>query len=406
MKLSLPLMQKKKSKEGAEELLAQALTDIQMGRATLKEILARYPEHRGKLEELLGLTVELCRLPEVTPSYLLRARVMAQVRKEGAASGMKLRVVPWPFQVSWVGQKMAAMAASLFIALALAGAGTVYASWESLPGDPLYSVKTATQEARLALAFGEEDRVQVYLWMAESRLSELDRATQKGRSDVAQELAQGYQYSLALAIGEAQKAQADKSGILSMVEEHLAKHMEVLKEVYDRVPQEAQGAIALALEASQKGSPSSAEGGAAGQEMRQAPSSGPAGEGQAAPSSPSGVGSLPREKGEGTDPSTPPPVKGLPTPTPTSQPGRESPMREGTTPPAPGPMEGRVEGPQMPSAPPPAAPPSGEKERPAAEPSQPQMEMERPVPSPEPPRPQAGQEAEQKRAKVESAPRG
>ncbi|MEK7860761.1 MAG: DUF5667 domain-containing protein, partial [Chloroflexota bacterium] len=66
------------------------------------------------------------------------------------------------------------------VVVSIVGTATV-ASADALPEEPLYAVKVAGEQVRLALARNPEDRAAVELSMAEHRLSEAERLVQGGR---------------------------------------------------------------------------------------------------------------------------------------------------------------------------------------------------------------------------------
>ena len=70
-----------------------------------------------------------------------------------------------------------AVALGLAIAVALAGTGAAAAS--SIPGEPAFALKQAIEEAQLALAPDDSVRASVALQIAERRLADLRRATDR-----------------------------------------------------------------------------------------------------------------------------------------------------------------------------------------------------------------------------------
>jgi hypothetical protein len=71
----------------------------------------------------------------------------------------------------------------LVIIVLAAGSGTVYAANGSLPGEPLYSVKTATESVRLAFAFSEEAKADLYVSLADRRVDEIIQMAEKGNAE-------------------------------------------------------------------------------------------------------------------------------------------------------------------------------------------------------------------------------
>src|SRR4051812_21695899 len=93
-----------------------------------------------------------------TPT-LLEPRDLRAVRRPGF---WRLGVVP------------ASVAAAITIALLFTG-GAITAAAGSLPDSPLYPVKLAGEQVRLALAMNDDTRARVYASLAQQRLAEADR---------------------------------------------------------------------------------------------------------------------------------------------------------------------------------------------------------------------------------------
>ncbi len=101
------------------------------------------------------------------------------------------------------------LAVGAMIVLGLVAGATV-ASADSLPTDPLYPVKLATEQVRLALAQSAQDRAAVQLSMAEHRLVEAERLALRGLQ--AEALVAGSTYGADLAGAAAELASIERSG--------------------------------------------------------------------------------------------------------------------------------------------------------------------------------------------------
>ena len=114
------------------------------------------------------------------------------------------------------------IASSFFLAAGVAAA-------DSLPDEPLYPVKIATEQLRLALATTSEDRATVELSLAGHRLAEAERLAENGREDAALEASSAYGTHLANAAAElaASERPAERTeALVGQLESRLAKQRE------------------------------------------------------------------------------------------------------------------------------------------------------------------------------------
>lgn len=107
------------------------------------------------------------------------------------------------------------LAVAVIVASAL-GAATV-ASADSLPDDPLYDLKLAGEQLRLAVAVSPEDRAAVELSIAEHRLDEAERLAASGREDDAIVATAGYGSSIADAAAELATVEQSGPGTSALV---------------------------------------------------------------------------------------------------------------------------------------------------------------------------------------------
>ena len=103
---------------------------------------------------------------------------------------------------------MYAIFVSVFVALALffGGAGaTAYAAQDSLPGDILYPLKTATEDLRLSLSLDAEGDLSLYQQFTQQRVNEISALASRGRYDDITQAASrfGSQYQQASLIVDA-----------------------------------------------------------------------------------------------------------------------------------------------------------------------------------------------------------
>lgn len=242
-------------------ILANNLEAIEQGEMTLAECLARYPEHRDELVELLGLALAIRDLPLIAPRpgfrYTARSRLLRNVaaRQQSRQRGRLDRVFPFSFPRLLL-KPAVSLAILLVLLVATLSAGTVYAANGALPGDSLYAVKIGVEDARLMFS-GEEGDAALYLQFADERLQEIDSLAAKGRYQDILMAAQRFEGQLQVAsqlisgLPPADTAQLENQAV--QLNENLTYTQSVLTVLQPNLPQPAQQGIIRALEASENG---------------------------------------------------------------------------------------------------------------------------------------------------------
>jgi hypothetical protein len=198
------------SSEQIERVLDRCVQQMEQGKATLDDCLARYPAHRAELAELLPLVVHLRQAPQVTlQPAAVRAgrRQLLEQLPPRPRPGWSLRsALPLGWRQS--GQPLFAarrlsMAWVLVIATVvslMAGGGVVYAADAAVPGDALYGLDRAVEEVQLGLARDPEAAFALQLRFAEERLEEAGKLYAAGDAANVKNALAGYGESLAAAV--------------------------------------------------------------------------------------------------------------------------------------------------------------------------------------------------------------
>ena len=182
-------------------------------------------------------------------SPLLERPVMReQFRKELRSRLMSEAVVaiaPQPGRFSFPTMLRPAFAVAAVLVLVLAGATSAAAS--SLPGDPLYAVKRASEDVRLALTFDDVARTQLLSELTDRRLEELAEIA-KNRPSSAPTATQEYADAVtnfANALDKLRDADSEdkRNAAQALAEAARAKHKAVLDEVKDQLPADAQSDV-------------------------------------------------------------------------------------------------------------------------------------------------------------------
>ncbi len=153
-----------------EDLVEEGLDAITSGRTSIDAFLADHPVEADDLRPVLEAAVAVNRAMHVSPRpafhYAARADFADRIQARSRGSwfgGWTLALRPMS-----VGLFAVVIASSL-------GFGTVAASEDATPGQPLYRVKLAQESVRLAIARDEMDRADLRARFTERRVEELGR---------------------------------------------------------------------------------------------------------------------------------------------------------------------------------------------------------------------------------------
>jgi hypothetical protein len=178
------------------------IEEIARGERLLEEI--GDPTLRETVRLALRLHKDPFTAPDAATRARIRSRVLAALRPRGASVADRISVL---FELLAKPTPYAMRALALALALAFAGASTMVVSAGSVASDPLYTVKIASEKARLSLATTPEDRAIVELSIAEHRLAEATALAVSGSDDDA--IAATSEYGEHLANAAAELAQLD-----------------------------------------------------------------------------------------------------------------------------------------------------------------------------------------------------
>jgi hypothetical protein len=251
--------------DGLQEALAWSLEEMEQGRMSIEECLARYPEIQPELQKLLLTAQTLRQAPEVNPTvgFKLNAR-RRLVKKLGigvepnVTFGERIRrtvrgryrptSVQRRFAMSWL--LVSAIVLSVF---AGGGVGVAYAADGAVPGDALYGVDLGVEALRLFLAFDQEAKAELALRFADERLEELQELVGDGASDeaIGQALA-GYAQDLELAVQAMNQVMAgdgEEAGetLRLLVQERFMLQNQILTQVRNQVATQSQGQVEEAI---------------------------------------------------------------------------------------------------------------------------------------------------------------
>jgi len=174
----------KMEKKGKEfnNILDDCLERIISGEA-IESCLSDYPENADELEPLLRTAFVTKESSSVLPDPEFRERAGLQFQ---AAIGELAPVKSRGF-FGWQRQWVTAVAVIVF--LLVVGSGTVVAAGNSMPDEPLYQVKLATESVRLALAPSDLDKAELYVKLADERIAEITEMANEGNIEEVEQTA-------------------------------------------------------------------------------------------------------------------------------------------------------------------------------------------------------------------------
>lgn len=185
-----------------DNVLNECLEMLSAGQ-DVSQCLAAYPEHASELAPLLRVASATMRLSHsIAPSAEAKARGLARMndalangpRQDRRRFGLRLpnmaRLLPRP-----ISAPIAAAFAVVFLTIVAAG-GTTMASSDSVPGEPLYWVKSAREMCEERIARSAESKAQVHARHARERGREMGELIARGRLQDAERVVIRLQYHL------------------------------------------------------------------------------------------------------------------------------------------------------------------------------------------------------------------
>ncbi len=183
------------SKQGKEfnDILDRCLERVLTGES-IEACLSDYPQHASELEPLLRTAASVKKATSaVSPSAAFRAGARREFVATLRETKQREAGVPgWAFwRTRWVAVPLGA------VCLVLVGGGTVAAANNSLPDQPLYPVKIATEKAMLKLPRSKMDQAELYATLADRRVHEIIVMADKGNVEQVQRVTEEFNSYLA-----------------------------------------------------------------------------------------------------------------------------------------------------------------------------------------------------------------
>ena len=162
-----------------DNILDECLERVLIKGESIEQCLAGYPEQAPELEPLLQTALLAKKASSIKPR--LEFREKARYQFSAALQEMEIKRERRSFSFNW--QPRWATVAVAVLVLILASGGTVAAAGNSMPDEPLYQVKLATEKARLVLAPSAMDKAELYVKLIDRRVNEIVKMAEKGRAE-------------------------------------------------------------------------------------------------------------------------------------------------------------------------------------------------------------------------------
>lgn len=234
---------------------AKLIEEVARGDRLLEDITD--PALRETVRLALRLHKDPFSGPDARTRSRIRARVLFGLHPRNATVLDRLAVV---FELLGRPTPYAMRALAVGLVVVAIGASTAVVSAGTVADDPLYSVKTTSEQMRLALATSPEDRAVVELSIAEHRLAEATALATLGDEDNAIVATSEYGEHMANAaadLAQVESLQPETATLVLQLQQRIDEHRATAAAVVARLaddPDRAGAALALAAVAA-RGAP-------------------------------------------------------------------------------------------------------------------------------------------------------
>ncbi|MEW6141740.1 MAG: DUF5667 domain-containing protein [Chloroflexota bacterium] len=155
------------------EILNECLESLVSGQS-IETCLEKHPEQAEALRPLLEIALSARRASAISPrpGFREKARLQFRTAVRGSPSAKETRRFHLRFGM--------AGAVSLALVILISGISTVAVAGSSMPDQPLYPVKLATEETKVALAPSPIKKAEVHVRLADFRVDEIVYVAVKG----------------------------------------------------------------------------------------------------------------------------------------------------------------------------------------------------------------------------------
>lgn len=166
------------------DILDECLERLLIKGETIEQCLQSYPEQGDELEPLLQTALVTKQASAIQPHPEFRAKARYQFHSALQEIEQKRRIPLFGWQPRW------ATVVAIVLVLLLAGGSTVVAAGNSMPDNPLYQVKLATEQVQLALTPSALGKAELYAKLADKRVAEIVYVANKGKPEQVERVTQ------------------------------------------------------------------------------------------------------------------------------------------------------------------------------------------------------------------------
>jgi methionine-rich copper-binding protein CopC len=164
-----------------EEIFNECIERLRQG-DSIENCLLNYPEEAAEIEPLLRTASNInwrASMVQPRPDFKARARYQFINAQYAEAQAKEAKAHPTLFNL----QRAWMPALVMILLLVFSSVGTAAAASNAMPDQPLYSVKLATEQVQLTLAFSDETKANLNAKLVETRSQEIITMATQGKTD-------------------------------------------------------------------------------------------------------------------------------------------------------------------------------------------------------------------------------
>lgn len=159
---------------------------------SIEQCLEQYPAQAEELRSLLQTAAGVKNAACIEPGVKFMTQARAQFRAALQVAAEKKSRPAFQWLPNW----SVALAGVLIVLVA--SAGTMVAAQTSMPDQPLYAVKLATEQARIKLTLSDIAKAELYARLADRRVAEISYLADKGKNGQMERISEKFDNYVAL----------------------------------------------------------------------------------------------------------------------------------------------------------------------------------------------------------------